>query len=993
MECKVSGWPAVFENQKVSIHDLEVLNVEFSIAELQNSVFQQGNNKSPGLDGVTYSFYKSYWSIVWETLWKAVNCFFKTGYMHREWKNTLIVLISKIKNPMTPSNFRPISLCQTNYKIVATMLVNRLKKVISKMISEEQVAFIHGRSIADHCLLAQEVFHKFRISKNKKGLMAIKLDMEQAYDSMGWTSLRHILDWYGFPIDFSTLLMECVVDVRFSIIINGRNSSWIDAQSGFRQGCPLSPYLFILCSQLLSNSIMQRGQNLGIQISSRGPLVTHLLYADDVLIFSHASVDLAKNLKNIVEEFCRWTGQRVNVSKSQIMFSKVVRYSMKKKIAKALGFKVVKEIKYLGVKMTLKKIKMVDFRDVLSNAMDKLNAWSKKSLSLGGKLILIDSSLLSMPTFLITHSMVPKRVLYELEKLCRSFLWHKNEGTKGMHYVAWGDICKPRCFGGLGVHSPLDRIGSLKSKLTWNFIQKLQSLFHRVITARYENDVMNGAQRKITSTAWQILADGGKCLKLAIRWRVGKGNKINVLNDTWLLDRCINRWPTFIDYKSLDGKVFHPTLVTLISHIQIDFEGEDQLELMKKCSGKTVSALVFEQMLSNKYNMEDVEYFSWLQKLKLKKKVEVFWWRLGKETIPTNQFLKNRKITDDDWCPRGCKVSETYEHIMVQCKYMTDVIAKMGEWGISIPVFSSLDSCLQGLKHIVQKNLGIVQIYCNIVYHSWKNRNVVKQGKSALPSSVVASNAMFSAISNSGPYLSCWGANLLRESQSTCSNVAGVGGVLRDHKGRLISAFGKKGTHWDIAQLELEAVFSVKEFLKSWMLECKGLIIESDNANVIKFIQDSLKKNKRFYFVYFITGKVCYALFPLFRSLIKRVEFHELFEAQDDFPLILAGYRAGYHAYMFCNAIFAYCEQIQEARDDIYYVEVKAMDLECMEEGFIKDFLNGIYLDQCKIRAKIEGLTPNHASGDSSSNYDGDGVESELHKAFALEEEDNIEIL
>ncbi|PKU63967.1 putative mitochondrial protein [Dendrobium catenatum] len=176
------------------------------------------------------------------------------------------------------------------------------------MISEEQVAFIHERSIAEHCLLAQEIFHKFRISKNKKGLMDLKLDMEQAYNSMGWASLRHILICYGFPTDFSNLLMECVVDVRFSIIINGRNSKSINSHSGFRQGCPLSPYLFIMCSQLLSNSLVQRGQKLGIQISPRGPMITHLLYVDDVLIFSHASVDLANALKTIVEDFCKWTG-------------------------------------------------------------------------------------------------------------------------------------------------------------------------------------------------------------------------------------------------------------------------------------------------------------------------------------------------------------------------------------------------------------------------------------------------------------------------------------------------------------------------------------------------------------------------------------------------------------------------------------------------------------------------------------------------------------
>ncbi|PKU60228.1 Putative ribonuclease H protein [Dendrobium catenatum] len=392
--------------------------------------------------------------------------------MSRNWKNTLIVFIAKIKNPLTPSNYRPISLCQINYKIAATILVNRLKKCISKLITEEQMAFMPGRSISEHCLVAQEIFHKFKISKNKKGLMFLKLDMEHAYDSMGWPALDQILKWYGFPWLFSKLLMECVVGVRFSIIINGKNSKWIDAQSGFRQGCQLSPYLFIMCFQLVSNSIEQKGHDLGIRVSPRGPRITHLLYADDVLIFSHASIWLAKALKKIVEDFCKWTGQRINVSKSQILFGKVVGYPTKKKIARFFGYKIVKEMSYLGIKLSLNRLKMVDFQEVLSNVMDRLKTWGKKTLSLGGKITLISSSLLSMPNFLVTHSLVPKKVLYEVEKLYRNFLWHKSGGELSMHYVAWEDLCKLRSMGGMGLQSPIMRVSSLRSKLAWDFFSK-----------------------------------------------------------------------------------------------------------------------------------------------------------------------------------------------------------------------------------------------------------------------------------------------------------------------------------------------------------------------------------------------------------------------------------------------------------------------------------------------------------------------------------------
>ncbi|XP_020699698.1 uncharacterized protein LOC110111968, partial [Dendrobium catenatum] len=113
------------------------------------------------------------------------------------------------------------------------MLVNRLKMCLPRMISGEQVAFIPRRSISENCLLAEEIFNKFKVSKNKQGLMAMKLDMEQAYDSIGWPTLNQILYWYGFPSAFSRLLMECMVNARFSISMNGKYTKWIDAHCGF----------------------------------------------------------------------------------------------------------------------------------------------------------------------------------------------------------------------------------------------------------------------------------------------------------------------------------------------------------------------------------------------------------------------------------------------------------------------------------------------------------------------------------------------------------------------------------------------------------------------------------------------------------------------------------------------------------------------------------------------------------------------------------------
>ncbi|XP_028547379.1 uncharacterized protein LOC114578389 [Dendrobium catenatum] len=558
------------------------------------------------------------------------------------------------------------------------------------MVYEEQAAFIPGRSISELCLLAQEIFHKFKLSKNKKGLMALKLDMEQAYDSMGWSTLHQVLKW---------------------------------------------------------------GKNLGIRISPRGPRISYLLYADDVLILSHVSITSAKELKNIVEEFCKWTGQRVNINKSQILFGKMVSYPLKKKITRIIGFKEVKEMKYLGVKISLRRSKVVDFQELLSMVMDELNSWGKKYLSMGG-----------------------------------------------MQYVAWSEICKPRSMGGLGLQSPLLRIVSLRSRLDWSFIQKQDSLLHQTLKEIYGDEIMKDDQKLITSTAWKILLDGGKNLKNVIRWK--------------LLDKSIIRWPTYVDCNVLEGmfvqqlltsnggwnfellrRAFHSELILLIVQVRTKDVEEDNIELLKWCSGKTVSALVYEQMLNDRYNVDDVEYFKWLRKLKLSKKVEIFWWRLGKAAIPTNLFLRNHRISLMDSCDRGCQAVESYEHIMVHCKYMVVIIKKVREWGIMIPVFNSLEKCLYELKRLSTSNSGIAKLYCSVIYLSWKNINYVMHGKEALPASLVASNALFLVVSKSSPYLSSWGTNLLRESSNTwcpppkewikinldasllTSNPGGIGGV------------------------------------------------------------------------------------------------------------------------------------------------------------------------------------------------------------------------
>ncbi|KAK8948365.1 hypothetical protein KSP39_PZI006163 [Platanthera zijinensis] len=199
------------------------------------------------------------------------------------------MLIPEVPNAAQPDKFWPISLCQTIYKVATKVLIRRLHPLLLSLVSPEQGAFVPGRSISHHCFHAQEIMHKFKVSTARSGFMAIKIDMDQAYDKMAWGTLQQVLQLLGLPAWFINWVLQCVMHPRFALLLNGKQTSWIEATCGFRQGCPLSPYAFILCSELLSYALQLKGDSIDISLSLAGPRISHLLYANDILLVGDAS--------------------------------------------------------------------------------------------------------------------------------------------------------------------------------------------------------------------------------------------------------------------------------------------------------------------------------------------------------------------------------------------------------------------------------------------------------------------------------------------------------------------------------------------------------------------------------------------------------------------------------------------------------------------------------------------------------------------------------
>ncbi|KAK9990720.1 hypothetical protein SO802_025705 [Lithocarpus litseifolius] len=303
----------------------DVLEKIPSPEEIKAVLFEMQDLKAPGPDGFPALFYKQLWPTVGNDLVKAVTSFFTRGTMPKEVNCSLIVLIPKISNPTSVNHFRPISLCNVVYKIISKLLVAKLRHLLDKIISPTQSAFIPNRWISENQIVVQEILHSFKSRKTKPGLMAVKLDLQKAYDRVNWKFIQAILLHLGFNEVFTSWVTACVSSVSFEVLVNGGKTECFKPCRGLRQRDPLSPYLFILGQEILSRLIDHelKLKNInGIKTSISGPTITHVMYVDDIVLFLKASRKDAACLVRTLDKYCRWSGQYINMKKSGVFFSK-----------------------------------------------------------------------------------------------------------------------------------------------------------------------------------------------------------------------------------------------------------------------------------------------------------------------------------------------------------------------------------------------------------------------------------------------------------------------------------------------------------------------------------------------------------------------------------------------------------------------------------------------------------------------------------------------
>lgn len=217
---------------------------------------------------------------------------------------------------LTPSKTLDIiGLCNTTYKIITKIIVNRLKPFLPLRIGPSQGSFLSNRRASDNVIIFQEFITHFSKIKGKARNMVLKIDLKKAFDRIEWSFIKETPTLFHLPTKLISLIISCITSTSISILINDDKTTPFKPTRGIRQEDSLSPYIFILCMRRLSRDIdAQVSEKIWnpISICINGPKISHLFFADDLTIFSKVTPEDSKTIIRVLNKFCQASGQKIN---------------------------------------------------------------------------------------------------------------------------------------------------------------------------------------------------------------------------------------------------------------------------------------------------------------------------------------------------------------------------------------------------------------------------------------------------------------------------------------------------------------------------------------------------------------------------------------------------------------------------------------------------------------------------------------------------------
>ncbi|KAL2902408.1 hypothetical protein RDABS01_027490 [Bienertia sinuspersici] len=862
-------------------HDWKNLNKKYSTNEVYSMLNCIGSLKAPGPDGFQALFFQKNWSLVGPKVSEQVLDILNGKGIPQQLNDTFLALIPKVDAPDSAKQFRPISLCNVIYKLVTKVLVQRIKGVLPSLVSPTQCSYVPGRQITDNIVIFQEVLHSMRTKQGKEAYMAIKIDLEKAYDRLRWSFIHETLSDMRLPKQMVKVIMECISTTKMKVLWNGEPTMEFTPSRGIRQGDPLSPYIFVMCMERL-NQVIEESIFLGkwrpIKVNKKGPLLSNLLFADDIVIFAEASVEQAQVIQDCLQRFCDASGEKVSCAKSRVFFSANTEPALQHEICNELNISQTEDLGfYLGMPALHTRVTKATFAHLCEKVDRKLVGWKSKFLSLAGRATLAQSTLSTMALYSMQTAKVPKSICDEIDKKTRRFIWGGDEDHRKIHLISWETMQKPKDQGGLGMKSMRQANAAFLTKLGWRILSEPTTLWSRVVRNKYCNGRCDVDMFKTTSNCsnlWRGVVENAKYIQKGTQTAIGNGTTTLFWDHKWATDQTLSElaikdvplnllgatvaemWDSNLGWKwDLFAEYLPISILKKIQACEIIQEAscEDTLYWSASHSGRFTIKSALKLIKQPQDNAPD-PHWKVIWSANAQNRVKFFLWLVMHNRILCNENRAKRGLTDDLSCSLCGQQVETCIHTLRDCEHARNVWntlcsidrkqAFFREENLQQWIIQNLDS-----DNPLNSELWSMTFSLTLWWiWKWRNQRIfrveesepvnkmefikckVEETKSALERDLLTN---FSHIRRQELYIRWtpppygWIALNTDGASKGCPGPAGAGGILRDYTGKCLRYFSANLGVCTAMRAELMAL--KKGLLLAREYDVKYLDVRMDN--------------------------------------------------------------------------------------------------------------------------------------------------------------------